>query len=295
MSRTKQPLGVYIHIPFCARKCAYCDFLSAPASAETMERYVECLKEEIRAAAEGLRENYQAATVFFGGGTPSILPGRLLCSVLEELYRQLPVEAGAEITVECNPGTLTEEKLSAYRAAGVNRLSIGLQSADNRELKTLGRIHTYEEFLESFELARRKGFRNLNVDLMSALPGQTREGWLSTLSRVAELGPEHISAYMDACDVIFTKPGGLTSTEAAVKGIPIVHTRPIPGCETRNLQFFTERGMSVTASKIGGQINAGQELLRDESRREKMCEAQKQVIPRDAAERIYGLLRQLSE
>ena len=106
---------------------------------------------------------------------------------------------------------------------------------------------------------------------------------------------EHISAYMDACDVIFTKPGGLTSTEAAVKGIPIVHTRPIPGCETRNLQFFTERGMSVTASKIGGQIDAGQELLRDESRREKMCEAQKQVIPRDAAERIYGLLRQLSE
>ena len=195
MSRTKQPLGAYIHIPFCARKCAYCDFLSAPASAETMERYVECLKEEIRAAAEGLRENYQAATVFFGGGTPSILPGRLLCSVLEELYRQLPVEAGAEITVECNPGTLTEEKLSAYRAAGVNRLSIGLQSADNRELKALGRIHTYEEFLESFELARRKGFRNLNVDLMSALPGQTREGWLSTLSRVAELGPEHISAY----------------------------------------------------------------------------------------------------
>ena len=95
--------------------------------------------------------------------------------------------------------------------------------------------------------------------------------------------------------MIFTKPGGLTSTEAAVKGIPIVHTRPIPGCETRNLQFFTERGMSVTASKIGGQIDAGQELLRDESRREKMCEAQKQVIPRDAAERIYGLLRQLSE
>ena len=139
MSRTKQPLGVYIHIPFCARKCAYCDFLSAPASTETMERYVECLKEEIRAAAEGLRENYQAATVFFGGGTPSILSGRLLCGVLEELYRQLPVEAGAEITVECNPGTLTEEKLSAYRAAGVNRLSIGLQSADNRELKALGR------------------------------------------------------------------------------------------------------------------------------------------------------------
>ena len=195
MSRTKQPLGAYIHIPFCARKCAYCDFLSAPASTETMERYVERLKEEIRAAAEGLRENYQAATVFFGGGTPSILSGRLLCGVLEELYRQLPVEAGAEITVECNPGTLTEEKLSAYRAAGVNRLSIGLQSADNRELKALGRIHTYEEFLESFELARRKGFRNLNVDLMSALPGQTREGWLSTLSRVAELGPEHISAY----------------------------------------------------------------------------------------------------
>lgn len=191
----KKPLGVYIHIPFCVRKCAYCDFLSAPASEETMSRYAESLRQEMRAAAEELREKYVVSTVFLGGGTPSVLPGKMLGEILGELFRLMPAKTDTEITVECNPGTLTEEKLDAFWASGVNRLSIGLQSADNRELKLLGRIHTFEDFLENYELARRKGFRNLNVDLMSALPGQTREGWLETLDRVTALEPEHISAY----------------------------------------------------------------------------------------------------
>lgn len=190
----RKRLGIYIHIPFCVRKCAYCDFLSAPASRETMERYVEALKQEICRERE-LGEAYRAETVFFGGGTPSLLEGRQIGEILEVLARTMPFARDAEITVECNPGTLTEEKLAAYRAADVNRLSIGLQSADNRELSLLGRIHTFEEFVDNFELARKKGFGNLNVDLMSALPGQTREGWIRTLEKVTDLEPEHISAY----------------------------------------------------------------------------------------------------
>ena len=190
----RKRLGIYIHIPFCVRKCAYCDFLSAPASRETMDRYVEALKQEICRAGE-LGEAYRTETVFFGGGTPSLLEGRQIGEILEVLARTMPFARDAEITVECNPGTLTEEKLAAYRAADVNRLSIGLQSADNRELSLLGRIHTFEEFVDNFELARKKGFGNLNVDLMSALPGQTREGWIRTLEKVTDLEPEHISAY----------------------------------------------------------------------------------------------------
>ena len=124
--------ALYLHIPFCARKCAYCDFLSAPASREIMDRYVEALKQEIRSAEE-LAERYRVSTLFFGGGTPSLLEGQKLAEILETLSQVMPVEAGAEITVECNPGTLTEDKLDAYRMAGVNRLSIGLQSADDRE------------------------------------------------------------------------------------------------------------------------------------------------------------------
>ncbi len=192
--REKERLGIYIHIPFCVRKCAYCDFLSFPEEDVKISQYVDALKQEIREARE-LGSLYRAATVFFGGGTPSLLEGRQTAEILDEISRHITLEAEAEITVECNPGTLTKEKLSAYRAAGVNRLSLGLQSADESELLLLGRIHSYQDFLDSYELARRKGFENLNVDLMSALPGQTRESWLRTLERVADLGPEHISAY----------------------------------------------------------------------------------------------------
>ena len=190
----KKKLGIYIHIPFCVRKCAYCDFLSAPAGEATRSAYVRALREEIRSAGE-LNEIYEGATVFFGGGTPSLLTGEELAGILGEVSRRLLLRSDAEITVECNPGTLNREKLKIYKRAGINRLSIGLQSADNRELKTLGRIHTWEQFLENYELVRKIGFRNVNIDLMSALPGQTREGWLSTLEKVTALDPEHISAY----------------------------------------------------------------------------------------------------
>ncbi len=190
----KKPLELYIHIPFCIRKCAYCDFLSAPAAPEVQEAYVGQLLQEI-AASKKLPEDYEAVTVFFGGGTPGILKGELLCSILRALRDRFSVREDAEITVEANPGTVSRDKLVQYREAGVNRISLGLQSADNQELKLLGRIHTWEQFLESFQLARETGFRNINVDLMSALPGQTTESVHRTLERVLALSPEHISAY----------------------------------------------------------------------------------------------------
>lgn len=190
----KKKLGIYIHIPFCVRKCAYCDFLSAPAGEETRQHYVERLLEEIRSAGE-LGDRYRGSTVFLGGGTPSLLTGTQMSAILEAVNQVFGIGAETEITAECNPGTLTEEKLRAYRMAGVNRLSIGLQSADNRELQVLGRIHTWEQFQANYELVRSLGFSNVNIDLMSALPGQTRGNWLSNLEKVTDLAPEHISAY----------------------------------------------------------------------------------------------------
>lgn len=192
----KKPLGIYVHIPFCIQKCLYCDFLSAPSDETTRESYVNALLAEIDAQAP-LYKSFQVHTVFFGGGTPSLLMPEQTAAILERLYQRfsfLP-EKEMEITLEANPGTLTEEKLRAWRKAGVNRLSIGLQSAHDEELKSLGRIHTWKEFLWGYEAARRAGFSNLNIDLMSALPGQSVESWMDTLESVVELKPEHISAY----------------------------------------------------------------------------------------------------
>lgn len=184
-------MELYIHIPFCIRKCAYCDFLSFPFSEKDRQAYVEALLDEIREA----RERGDVTTIFFGGGTPSVLPGTDIVRIMDavrEKYRLLP---GAEVSLEANPGTLTKEKLAVWRGAGVNRLSMGLQSAKNRELKALGRIHTWEEFLEGYRMAREAGFNNINIDLMSALPGQSRSAWQETLGKVTALKPEHISAY----------------------------------------------------------------------------------------------------
>ena len=186
-------LELYLHIPFCVKKCNYCDFLSAPAEEETRAAYVDALLEEIRGFEDP--EDYEVMTVFFGGGTPSILPGQEIFRIMEALREKFSFRKGAEITLEANPGTVDKEKLVCYKKAGINRLSFGLQSADAEELKKLGRIHTWEKFLESFQLAREAGFSNINVDLMSALPGQTKESWEKTLRQVLALQPEHISAY----------------------------------------------------------------------------------------------------
>ena len=188
------PLELYIHIPFCVRKCAYCDFLSFAQDEETIERYVHALVEEI----EGYRElaaAYEVVTVFLGGGTPSILDCKQVERIFQAMRDVFFVSADAEITIEANPGTVTEEKLRTYRNCGINRISFGLQSANNEELKLLGRIHSYEEFLENYRLAREVGFDNINVDLISAIPKQTTGSWEESLRKILALCPEHISAY----------------------------------------------------------------------------------------------------
>ena len=190
----KKELELYIHIPFCVRKCAYCDFRSAPAGRKVQAQYVDRLLEEIQKAAP-LAEDYEVVSAFFGGGTPSILPEEEIGRVMDLLHRQFDWKADAEVTIEANPGTVDGRKLDAYRSCGINRISFGLQSADNEELQKLGRIHTWEQFLKSYEAARTAGFTNINVDLMSALPGQTRKSWQETLQKVLVLNPEHISAY----------------------------------------------------------------------------------------------------
>lgn len=191
----KKELEIYIHIPFCVRKCAYCDFLSGPAAPEAQKAYVRALIKEIRAAAVCYSSRYDVTTVFFGGGTPSLLSGEQLDEIMRTIKESFPIREDAEITMEMNPGTANREKLKAYRRAGINRLSIGLQSANNQELKILGRIHTFETFLETYQMAREEGFDNINVDLMSALPGQTETSYEETVQKVLTLAPEHISSY----------------------------------------------------------------------------------------------------
>lgn len=187
-------MELYLHMPFCVRKCAYCDFLSFPSGAETQRMYAKRLMEDIDVMGKRYGE-IPVETIFIGGGTPSVPDSALIVEIMEHVRHAFHVADGAEISMEANPGTVTREKLTDYRKAGINRLSFGLQSANDRELKLLGRIHTWAEFLESFTLARECGFANLNIDLMSALPGQTCESWKETLSRVTDLDPEHISAY----------------------------------------------------------------------------------------------------
>lgn len=187
-------LSVYIHIPFCVKKCNYCDFLSAAASEETKRQYVDRLIMEMEREAENYR-NYQVVSVFFGGGTPSVLQTGDTGRIMAALKEHFCVSEDAEITSEVNPGTADYEKLKAYKEMGFNRLSIGLQSAEDTELKLLGRIHDYKVFLAVYEAARRAGFQNVNVDIMSALPGQSIESYRRTLEKVLQLEPEHISAY----------------------------------------------------------------------------------------------------
>lgn len=190
----EQALELYLHIPFCVRKCRYCDFLSTTAGEDVCRKYVDRLLEEIRIQGQQCKD-YRVISVFVGGGTPSLLAGVQIWEIMEAVRSHFCLKEDVEITLECNPGTLTGEKLSFYQSAGINRLSLGLQSADNRELDNLGRIHTFEDFLANFDLARKKGFDNINIDLISSLPGQTPQDWAYTLKKVSGLMPEHISAY----------------------------------------------------------------------------------------------------
>ena len=187
-------MELYIHIPFCVRKCAYCDFLSAPADQDTIARYMSVLEEQLVRQAASFQKKV-IDTVFIGGGTPTILRTGQLERLLATVHKHYVLAENVEITVEANPGTITAGKARALAEGGVNRVSLGLQSACETELRLLGRIHTYDDFLRSYGLLREAGIRNLNVDLMSALPGQTIASYEKTLHQVLTLHPEHISAY----------------------------------------------------------------------------------------------------
>lgn len=185
-------LGIYIHIPFCKSKCSYCDFTSFANKERMIEKYIECLKKEIK---ENKEDNYVVDTIYIGGGTPSFIDSKYIKEIVEIVKTKFKIKEEAEITIEVNPGTVDEEKLKDYKKTGINRISIGLQSTNNKILKQIGRIHTYEEFLNTYNLVRKVGFKNINVDLMLALPNQTLEELEESVEKLIKLNPEHISIY----------------------------------------------------------------------------------------------------
>ena len=196
-SRESQELELYLHIPFCIRKCFYCDFLSEQGSPEQIADYVNWLCREIKAWGQVLKGEgtYRISSIFIGGGTPSCLNGEQIARLGDILQSSFSVEEEAEITIEANPGTIQPDTVKSWRRIGINRISLGLQSAQDRELKRLGRIHNWQQFLESFRLVREEGFGNINIDLMAGIPEQTGASYRDTLQKVTELEPEHISSY----------------------------------------------------------------------------------------------------
>lgn len=185
-------IELYIHIPFCVKKCLYCDFLSFSVDEDIIGQYIKALMSEIYA-----RKNDDAVvdTIFFGGGTPTLVDDVYIRKIMECIRQSFNISENAEISIEGNPGTITKSKAKAYVEAGINRVSIGLQSANDLELRKLGRIHTYEQFLYSYDVLRNEGISNINIDIMSGLPGQSMDSYTDTLYRVCSLEPEHISAY----------------------------------------------------------------------------------------------------
>ena len=186
-------IGVYIHIPFCKQKCYYCDFISYANKEQYFDKYVQALIAEMSSFLDN--NDVEIETIYIGGGTPSIIDAKYIEKVMAKLQEKNALITAKEITIEVNPGTVTEEKLKTYKKIGINRLSIGLQSTDNNILKTIGRIHSYEDFLNTYKLARNQGFGNINVDLMIGLPNQKISDIKSSLEKITELKPEHISVY----------------------------------------------------------------------------------------------------
>ena len=184
-------LGLYVHIPFCLKKCKYCDFVSFSCKEETINNYFEALGKEI----ENCKINEDISTIYIGGGTPSFVNSQYIINIMNIIRKKFTIKDDAEVTIEINPGTINEEKLKDYKSVGVNRLSIGLQSTIDRLLKLIGRIHSYEDFLNTYNLARKIGFENINVDLMLALPTQTKEELIESLNNIICLKPNHISLY----------------------------------------------------------------------------------------------------
>lgn len=191
--KSQKMLSMYIHIPFCNKKCYYCDFLSFPQQESIFEEYANCLKKEIESFV--IKDGEMISSIYIGGGTPSLLPAQVIADLLSSILKTGKVTKQAEITIEVNPKTLTKQKLLLYQKSRINRLSIGLQSTSNKRLNQLGRIHTYEDFLETYEFAKEVGFTNINIDLMIGLPNQTVEEVTNSIEKVLKLQPQHISVY----------------------------------------------------------------------------------------------------
>lgn len=187
-------LGLYIHIPFCIKKCKYCDFNSFKLNIDEKKKYISALEQEMKLYKDEVKDK-EIDSIFIGGGTPTVLNGDEIKTLFKKINENFKIKEDAEITMECNPGTIDEKKLLAMKESGVNRLSIGLQAVQNHHLKYIGRIHTYEEFEKNYIEAKNIGFNNINIDLMYALPNQTVEDWKETLEKIVKLNPEHISAY----------------------------------------------------------------------------------------------------
>ena len=222
-------ISLYVHIPFCLRKCRYCDFLSAPQTDIDRERYVKALIREIKTQKD-CPAGRPVDTVFFGGGTPSVLSAEQIGRIIDALREVFLILPDAEVSLETNPGTADFDKLSAFKEAGINRLSMGVQSMHDEELRLLGRIHTADQALEAFKTARAAGFDNINIDLMSALPGQTFDSWADSLRQAVEWRPEHISAYS-----LIIEPGTPFSALYEAGELP-----PLPDEETdRKMYHYT--------------------------------------------------------
>jgi len=228
--------GIYVHIPFCVRKCAYCDFVSFPENG-VPESYVDALIQEIELVSRG--GEYPAAfdTVFFGGGTPSLMTGAQMRRVMDALNTHFPIMEDAERSMELNPGTATSEKLAAYRAAGINRLSIGLQSTHDDLLQSIGRIHTFAQFLDTLSFAREAGFDNINADVIHGLPGQTQERYLDTLKTVCDLAVQHISAY----SLILEEDTPLYA-RVACKEVKLPDEDAVADMQDAGIDYLTSRG-----------------------------------------------------
>lgn len=189
-----EKLGIYIHIPFCKKKCKYCDFISFSCYENKQKEYVKALIEEIKNKELGNIQK-EVTTIYIGGGTPSIIDSKDIIEILNAVRERFVIDENSEVTIEINPGTITREKLEDYKIAGINRISIGLQSTNDRILDLIGRIHNYDEFLNTYNLVKSVGFKNINVDLMLAIPTQTESELITSLNEVIKLDPNHISLY----------------------------------------------------------------------------------------------------
>lgn len=192
----KEELGIYIHIPFCKKKCYYCDFISYCDKNELIDKYIECLKKEIINFSQKYKDVYDITTIYIGGGTPSSINEKYIKNIIDTINNNIVnIKKIKEITIEVNPGTITKEKIEQYKMARINRISIGLQSTNNKLLEEIGRIHDFDEFLETYNMARKVGFKNINVDLMLGLPNQTIKDLSNSVDKIIQLNPEHISIY----------------------------------------------------------------------------------------------------